>query len=564
MAIVIGMICGGLAIVFRETIELMLKTLFSANENNLYDIIKTLPSWYIIAITTGGGLTVGIIAHLFMPRNRAQGMTEVIETAIKKNHTLTLRTTIGSFFINVITLGTGGSAGREGPIVHLASGISSFILEKFKVEGRNRKILLGCAAASAVSSAFNAPIAGVFFASELITGSYAVSQFVPVVVASVSGAFLSNIYYGEDTAFSLAQISDISLYELPFFMILGILSAYFTKAFISGVSFIFNFAKNYRIPIWLCPAIGGLGVGLIAMVFPQVMGDGYAITNKALSGELSLYLLAVLVFAKLLATILTIGFGGGGGVFSPSLFMGAMLGGTFGVIVISLFNDMGISNEISYISYSVAGMGAVAGAVLGAPISTVFMIFELTNNYMLTLAVMLATFISARYMQVINTPSFFNWQLKNRGIDLDGGIENIAMRDTLVKDIMTDDFTTISKDATLDEVRNTLKESKLGGIFVVDNKNILQGHICLYSMADRAFDTAKDKNKTAIDVMDMTTERVKPTDNLEYVISLYGKHSETIVAVIDDNGKMIGLLHENDIIISYKNIVADTRKEERI
>ena len=162
---------------------------FNSDYYNLSNSAKKLSFIQIIIVTSTGGLLVGLIGYFFMPVNRSQGMTEVIETALKKDYKISLRTTIGSFLINVITLGTGGATGRAGPIVHLASGVSSLIFDKLKIQGRDRKILLGCAAASAVSSTFSAPIAGVFFASELITGSYAASQFLPVVFASISGAF---------------------------------------------------------------------------------------------------------------------------------------------------------------------------------------------------------------------------------------------------------------------------------------------------------------------------------------------------------------------------------------
>jgi len=564
IAVIIGVLCGGLAILFRETVELIINFSFNSDYYNLLNNTKKISFIHIITVTTTGGLLVGLIAHFFMPVNRSQGMTEIIETTLKKDYKILLRTTISSFFINVITLGTGGATGRAGPIVHLASGISSFIFEKLKIQGRNRKILLGCAAAAAVSSTFNAPIAGVFFASELITGSYAASQFLPVVLASISGAFLSNMVYGSYTAFIIVDYQELSMYELPFFILLGILIAFLINLFIYGINTVYSFAKNKKIPIWLCPAIGGLCVGIIASFFPQVMGDGYFTTNQSLAGNLPFYLLIILIVAKLLATILTVGFGGGGGVFSPSLFIGAMIGGAFGAIIVNIMVYFNISSDISYVMYSVAGMGAFAGGVLGAPISTVFMIFELTNNYILTLAVMISTFTTIRTMQNINVPTFFNWQLKNRGINLDGAIENIAMRNVLVKDIMSYDFSSVHKNECLSVIRDKLKQKKLSDIFVIDDDDLLLGDICVYSMADRAFNTDSDSRYKAIDVADLNTMRVNLSDNLEQVLPIYREHSKNIVAVVDNKGKLVGILHENDVLIAYKNIIIDTRRSERL
>lgn len=563
-SVITGILCGGLAILFRETLELIINFSFNSDYYNLSNSAKKLSFIQIIIVTSTGGLLVGLIGYFFMPVNRSQGMTEVIETALKKDYKISLRTTIGSFFINVITLGTGGATGRAGSIVHLASGVSSLIFDKLKIQGRDRKILLGCAAASAVSSTFSAPIAGVFFASELITGSYAASQFLPVVLASISGAFLSNIFYGSNTAFTIVDYQELSMYELPFFILLGILIAFLINLFIYGINTVYNFAREKKIPVFLCPAIGGLCVGIIACFLPQIMGDGYFTTNQSLAGNLPFYLLIMLIIAKLLATILTIGFGGGGGVFSPSLFIGAMIGGAFGVIVVNIMFYFNISSDVSYVMYSVAGMGAFTGGLLGAPISTVFMIFELTNNYILTLAVMISTFTTIRTMQNINVPTFFNWQLKNRGINLGGSIENIAMRNILVKDIMRYDFTSVNKDESLSIVRDKLRQKKLGDIFVTDDENLLLGDICVYSMADKAFNTDDDINSRAIDVADLNTIRVNLIDNLEQILPIYRENSKSVVAVVDDKGKLVGILNQNDVLIAYKNIIIDTRRSERL
>ena len=285
-SVITGILCGGLAILFRETLELIINFSFNSDYYNLSNSAKKLSFMQIIIVTSTGGLLVGLIGYFFMPVNRSQGMTEVIETALKKDYKISLRTTIGSFLINVITLGTGGATGRAGPIVHLASGVSSLIFDKLKIQGRDRKILLGCAAASAVSSTFSAPIAGVFFASELITGSYAASQFLPVVLASISGAFLSNIFYGSNTAFTIVDYQELSMYELPFFILLGILIAFLINLFIYGINTVYNFAREKKIPVFLCPAIGGLCVGIIACFLPQIMGDGYFTTNQSLAGNL--------------------------------------------------------------------------------------------------------------------------------------------------------------------------------------------------------------------------------------------------------------------------------------
>ena len=389
-------------------------------------------------------------------------------------------------------------------------------------------------------------------------------HFVPVVISAISGTFLTHFVYGDFPAFIVLSAGKIGLGEIPAFIILGILSALVASVFIRGVDVVFNFAKHNKIPLILCPAIGGFLVGSIALVFPEVLGVGYFATDMAIAGKITFVMLLMLMVAKGLATVLTLGFGGGGGVFSPALFLGAMLGGAFAIAIISVVKLFGLNVEVSYVAYTLAGMGAVSGAVMGAPVSTIFMIFELSGNYSLTLAVMVATVVSARTMQGLNVKSFFIWQLKNRGLNMDGGIENIALREVKVQDLMKTDYSVVHKNSTLDKVKEKLKKDKLGDIFVVDDDGVLMGDVCLYTMADYAFNSTKDELITAIEVADVHTERTLQDDSLEDALTHYRQGGQTTVAVVDGKGVLIGILHENDVLLAYKNIIMDTRVGERI
>ena len=563
-ATIIGLLCGVLSMGFREVVEFVQSVVFDGESKNFVDLVEDMPFYNLLAITTAGGLLVGIIGRFFLISNRPQGMTEVVEVSLKKGAKVGIKSTFLSVVVNIITLGTGGSAGREGPVVHFTSGVSTMLMDKFNITGADRKTLLGCAAASAVGASFNAPIAGVFFAAELITGSYAMGRFVPVVIASVSGTFLTHFVYGDFPAFIVLEAGKIGLAEIPAFITLGILSALVASSFIRGVGKVYEFAIAKKIPMMLCPAIGGFLVGAIALIFPEVLGVGYFATDMAIAGKYTFIMLLMLLGAKILATVLTLGFGGGGGVFSPALFLGAMLGGAFAMALSTILAILNFNVELSYTGYTLAGMGAVAGAVLGAPVSTVFMIFELSGNYSLTLSVLVATVVSARTMQSIGVKSFFIWQLKNRGFDVEGGAENIALRDVFVRDLMRTDYKVVQKNTPLCEVKTLLKKDKLADVFVVDEGGRLVGDVCVYTMADYAFDSMGDNTITALDVVDVDTERVLETETLEMALTHYREGSETIVAVTDFSGVLIGILHENDVLIAYKNVIMETREDERL
>ena len=564
LSAVIGLFCGFISMGFREVVLFVQSFAYNGDNQNFVVLVEDMPFYQLLAVTTGGGFLVGLIGKYFLVSNRSQGMTEVVEVALKKGKHITMKSTFFSMLVNIITLGTGGSAGREGPVVHLTSGVSTYILDKLSITGQDKKTLLGCAAAAAVGSSFNAPIAGVFLAAELITGSYSMVRFVPVVIASISGTFLTHLVYGDFPAFIVLNTGKIGLGEIPTFIILGMLSALVASSFIRGVDVVFNFAKKNKIPLILCPAIGGFLVGIIALIFPEVLGVGYFATDMAIAEQITFIMLLLLLLAKILATILTLGFGSGGGVFSPALFLGAMLGGAYAMTIRMFVDLFNLDITISYTAYALAGMGAVAGAVLGAPVSTVFMIFELSGNYSLTLSVLVATVVSARTMQGMNVKSFFTWQLKNRGVDVEGGAENIAMREVFVNSLMKTDYTIVGTNATLSDVKIALQKDKIGDIFVVDDNGVLLGDVCLYTLADYAFDSTNDNSIKAIDVADLDTERVVDTDTLEDTLTHYRVGGETTIAVVNETGVLIGILHENDVLLAYKNIIMETREEGRL
>lgn len=391
------------------------------------------PWWLLMAGPVVAGLIVGLGIKYLMPLNRTESVSDVIEAAALKAGRMPLKTGIYSSILTAISLGGGASAGREGPAVHLGATISAYMSERFKFNPEWGRILLACGVAGAVTASFNAPIAGVLFAHEIILGHYALRAFVPVSIASVAATSVARFHLGDFPAFTLPDYSIASYFEFPAFALLGLISALVAISFMASVIYADKVARIVEMPVWLRPVIGGFIVGLIALMVPEVLGVGYEATDNALKQSYTLSFLIALLIAKTVATAVTLASRFGGGVFSPSLYLGAMAGGAFGIVAANIFPGMASAHGL----YAIVGMGAVAAAVLGAPLSTTLIVFELTGDYEVTIALLLANAIATALTQATIGKSFFHWQLEQREVHLQEGPHRRVMMNIHVRDVMT-------------------------------------------------------------------------------------------------------------------------------
>ncbi|MCP3972700.1 MAG: chloride channel protein [Rhodobacteraceae bacterium] len=423
IALLIGIAAGFAALGFRKGIEALQAALYGTdNVNLLHSFAETLPWYWILAIPVIGGLAVGLILHRFTQDGRVHAVAEVIEGAALNDGRVPMRAGLASAAASFITLSSGGSSGREGPVVHVAGLVSTWVSNLIRADGITGRDLLGCAVAAAVSASFNAPIAGAIFALEVILRHFAVHAFAPIVIASVAGTVINRLEFGGVTEFTLQAGNALEFYiELPAFLILGLIcglmAALLTRAIFFADGLADRVQARTRLPRYLRPAFAGALLGLLAIWFPHIIGVGYETTSLALTGQMLLWQAVVFAGLKVLAVAITIGGRMGGGMFSPSLMLGALTGLAFGLIATGIFPEVSGSATL----YALAGMGALAAAVLGAPISTTLIVFELTGDWQTGLAVMVSISMSTALASRLVDRSFFLTQLERRNIHLAAG-----------------------------------------------------------------------------------------------------------------------------------------------
>jgi len=562
LAVVLGVGAAGGEIAFRQLLASVQFLTYGEASEALTSHVAGLPWWWVLAAPAAGGLLVGLVLHFLMPGRRPLGVPHVMEACALRGGRIRSRQGLGAAVVSALSLGVGASTGREGPVVHLGATLSSVVSRRLGLSAALTRTLLGCGVAAAVAASFNAPIAGVFFALEVVVGHYALSAFAPIVLASVTGTIVSRMVYGDFPAFQLPQIYQIaSFWEFPAFALLGVVSALVAGVFMFSVMAVEDTVERIRLPTLLRPAIGGLGVGAIAIWFPHVLGVGYEGTDMALNERLGLEMLIGLLVAKTAATALSLGCGFGGGVFSPARVRGAMTGGAFGLIATGVFPELASSHG----AYTLVGMGAVAGAVLGAPISTILMIFELTGDYELTIAVMVAVAVATVLVQETLGKSFFTWQLERAGISLKGGRETNILARLHVHDVMKRDYSVVAPEASLEEVRDKLRHARYGELFVLDADNRLEGVLTVTDLAQSEAPGRGGPPPVAGRIARADAPFLESGDEVRRAMRLMDSAGESHLPVVDnaESRRVVGIVHEHDVMLAYQKAILQARAEER-
>ncbi|MGX6647354.1 chloride channel protein [Maricaulaceae bacterium MS644] len=441
-ALGVGLVAGYAALALRLAIEAVQLVAFQDGSERLASVARQLSPLHIIAAPIIGGLVVSALLYAgerlgWLKETRALGVSDVMEARAVTGGKMEAAPGLLSAVIAAVSLGSGVSSGREGPAVHLGATLASLMTRPLGLPARGARIMLACGAASAVAASFNAPVAGALFAFEVILGHYALRSIAPVAAASVTGAVVARIHFGAQPAFAIPELDPASLFDFAAMVPLGIAAAGVAILFVMGAAnaprIVAEQAKKLAWPLWALPPFGGLLVGIMAAGAPEILGVGYEATATALAGGYGIGFLAGLLALKLIATVTTLAFRFGGGVFSPSLYLGAMLGALFGAIAATLFGEQTAGAGF----FAVVGMGAVSGAVLGAPLSTTLIVFELTANYEASIALLVAVSLATVITTSVTKGSFFHKMVERHGYDLTKGDARVILQTIRARDIMT-------------------------------------------------------------------------------------------------------------------------------
>lgn len=371
--------------------------------------------WFVLGTPVVAGLIYGPLVHRFAREARGHGVPEVMYAVACRGGRIAPQVALVKALASALTIGGGGSVGREGPIVQIGSALGSTVGRVIGANEERMRLLVACGAASGISATFNAPLAGVFFAMELILRDFATRSFAMVVLSSVTASVIGRAVLGDDPFLSLPTFAVDHSVEYLLFAVLGVLAGLVGVAFTRFLYLIEDACDAiWRGPEWLRPAVGGLFLGGLLLILPQMYGVGYPVLENGVLGKYTVLFLLVLLVGKMFATSLTIGIGGSGGVFAPSLFIGAMLGSAYGQIVGDLFPQ--VAGPVG--AYGLIGMGAVFAGAARAPITAVIILFELTDEYSIILPLMAAIVIATEVSHLISRDSIYTLKLSRRGIDL--------------------------------------------------------------------------------------------------------------------------------------------------
>ncbi len=563
LAVVIGLLGGLGNYAFRKTIEYIEWGVFAQSEQLFgYSLDEwTLARLAVIACPVVGGLLVIPLWHWF-GKDLKGGFSGFLEKVNLGGAKLHFRPIFTRGFGAAITIGTGGSAGQEGPIAMIGGAIGSQFGQLFKMSGDRLKVLVACGAAAGVAATFNAPIAGVFFAQEIVLlASFELSSFTSIVIASGMATVVSRALLGNTSEVYAPVYVVNSPWELLLYVLLGLLIGVLATLFIDTHFRIKDRFAALKIPRLTKPLLGGLLVGIIGFGFPQVFGNGYEFMESVLLGNETWYLLAALVLVKAVATSITLGSGLPGGLFAPCLYLGAVAGGSFGHLAVKLFPQTYLAPG----AYALVGMGAFLSAATHAPMTAIFLLFEITDSYEVIIPIMLTCVIGTSIARHFKRDSLETVELSRAGIDLEAGKERNIMKSLRVGDVMIRDVETVPEHMTLGQFADFIEQTRHTNFPLVNAKGELSGIISVQDFMGVVFER---------DLMDLVVVKELATTNvitvhadedLDQAMRKIGYRNIEQLPVVDrdTHRQLVGIISRRDIVAAYNRALMSRTLEEQ-
>jgi chloride channel protein, CIC family len=551
LAIVIGALAGLGTLGFLALIQVGQWGAWPGTGQFMDRVLAT-PWWLRILIPTLGGLAVGPVIAFWAPEARGPGVPEVIEAAALREGYLSPRMALFKVWCTGLTIATGGSVGREGPAVGIGAAIGSLMTRLFSFSAGKGRICLACGVAAGFAATFNTPISGALFTIEVILADLEIVYLGHIVIAAIVAVLISRQFLGDFPTFIVAPFGLQHNSELLVYLTLGVLAGLVAIAFTRGIYAADGAFSRLPLPAWLKPALGGLGLGILAVVSPRVLGVGYDTINLSLAGKFTLAAAVFLLAAKYLATVLSLGSGMSGGIMGPSLFLGATLGTALALAA----NHVWPGLHLRPADYALVGMGAlVSGTTLG-PITATVLIFELSNSHEIIVPAMVSCIASFQVVKSLYGYSTYETKLRRRGVKIFRGKEVHVLQSMLVKDYITKKMEVIRDDTPLPEILQRVEASPYPFFVVLDDQDELSGVLTLYDLRQVMANPATAKEQfTARDLKTSEVISVHPEDDFEMAFQLleHKKFSSLPVVLPPRDKVVVGILKIEDVLTAYNH-----------
>ncbi len=578
LAVFVGGATGLAAVFFIHLIAVIQNSSY----NTVQFLFPHLGVWSYVFVPIAGALLAGPLIAWFAQEAKGHGVPEVMQALVQRGGKIRPRVAITKIITAALCIGTGGSAGREGPIVQVGSTLGSATGQLLHLSDDRIKNLVACGAAAGIAATFNAPIAGVAFAIEVLMCGLQVRMFGNVVIAAVSASIVSQMYLGDRPAFTVPSYSMESPVTILFYLLLGLAAAFVGVFFIRLLSYFEDLFDNWSFPTALKPAVGALLLGLLGLLYlwlpgvsfnnttefqlgmplieniPHMYGSGFTFIEEALHGNINFWILALLIFLKPLATSFTLGSGNSGGVFAPSLFIGAMLGGAMGELFHAWMPELAGPPG----AYALVGMAAVFSACARAPLTAMLIVFEMSNDYALILPLMLTAVTASYLAHYLHPESIYTIKLVKRGIRFEQGRDLDIMQSVQVHEVMNRKPLSICKDQSLAELYQQFQETNFLGFPVLDKNDTLWGIVSLQDLENTLAGPTLQLRETKVeDLATIDPLTVYPDEPIWAAIQKMAPRDLARLPVISrtDKGKLLGLISRSDILRAYD--VAIVRKQ---
>lgn len=568
MAAAVGVL-GGLGASLLKMLFTLMPQIFIGTHPSFLEASMALPWFRKLLIPAAGGIVAGLFLYLLPKGEKGHGISEIMEAVTIRGGLLNLRASMVRTASSLMSLGTGASIGREGSIIQVSAALASKVGQLLRVKKENLSVLVGCGVAAGLAAVYNVPISASFFVMEIIIGNFAVDIFAPLVISSVVSNLIYRKLFGNEPVYGTPHFALVSNWEIVAYLVLGVLggiAAVLLRESMRATERNFN---KLKIPILAKLALGGLLVGAIGIWFPHVWGNGFDEINQILNNKMGFALLLVLFYLKILATSISVGSGASGGVFTPTQFVGACLGGFLGHALYTAFPERVAMPS----AYALVGMGCLMAGTTQAPIMAIMMIFEMTLNYEIILPLMLSCIISSTVARQFNRDSIYTESLRKKGIRFDFSLEERALRSIKVGDLKRSDVPVIQANHRFGDIVDTFLKSRSNVLYVVGTDNRFIGSIDIHDLKEFMADKALHSVVIANDVARPTNFAFPEQSLIDVMDSMYMADMEQMPIVKDATSKKFeGVITRRDIIGAYNREVLKkkilltkfvTRKEDK-